>query len=162
MPGMPCHPSCCRSCHTSVHHLPAHPWHAPFLPCLARRQGCDPAGRQRHCSHGRLAHNQPRRRGRGGGPAAGRRRCLCVPGGRGRSAVFTAPFVCSSSGAVSAPRHGCRCLHRFQRSCFSPPQDFTCKAPTSEPAKVAQLLAEPRGSGAKPVPTSLPGHKQAS
>ncbi|PRW45152.1 spermatogenesis-associated 20 [Chlorella sorokiniana] len=41
-------------------------------------------------------------------------------------------------------------------------QDFTCKAPTSDPAKVAQLLAEPRGSGAKPMPTSLPGQEPAS
>lgn len=28
------------------------------------------------------------------------------------------------------------------------PQDFTCKAPTSDPAKVAQLLSEPRRSAA--------------
>ena len=35
-------------------------------------------------------------------------------------------------------------------------QNFTCKAPTTDPAKVRQLLAEPRaGRGAKPTLTSF-------
>ena len=29
-------------------------------------------------------------------------------------------------------------------------QNFTCKAPTTDPAKVAQVLAEPRNSGLQP------------
>lgn len=37
-------------------------------------------------------------------------------------------------------------------------QNFACRAPTADPAKVAQLLAEPRSSGVpKPQPTSVPG-----
>lgn len=51
----------------------------------------------------------------------------------------------------------CNCLPAPQHAAHL--QDFTCKAPTSDPAKVAQLLSEPRGSGAKPVPTSLPGQE---
>ena len=36
-------------------------------------------------------------------------------------------------------------------------QNFACKAPTTSPAKVAELLREPRSVGApKPQPVALP------